>query len=341
MSTRNAWLGMIAALIIPVSASGQDEAPSRQGGFEIAPFIGTFDDVPEYDPDDSDDFVDPAGNPFFGAYLDYHFPAGLFIEGEFGFIPLEYAPAGETRRDTNLLVLGLGLGYNIPLGDKAQLYLDAGLGSFRWSPDGLDSESDFSLNYGTGLRVFLSDDFAVRFDARMHQLKALHGTSSTADAQGETMFAPTLTIGGSFFIRGDDDPEPMPAVEPEPEPEPEPEEPAPAMTFEHVLFDSDSAELDSTARNILQDVGRVLISRPGDVEIRGHADATASESYNEELSQRRAEAVRTYLLENFPQLESDRFRLQAFGESMPVAENETPEGRRLNRRVVIMVGEGR
>jgi OOP family OmpA-OmpF porin len=64
----------------------------------------------------------------------------------------------------------------------------------------------------------------------------------------------------------------------------------------------------------------------------GHTDSTGNEPYNEALSERRAESVRSYLVENF-ELDADKLFARGFGEKSPIASNDTIEGRQRNRRV--------
>lgn len=70
-----------------------------------------------------------------------------------------------------------------------------------------------------------------------------------------------------------------------------------------------------------------------DVAIEGHTDSTGSETYNQQLSQRRAEAVVDVLVNQFG-IARDRLKPQGFGEANPVASNDTAEGRAENRRVM-------
>jgi outer membrane protein OmpA-like peptidoglycan-associated protein len=67
----------------------------------------------------------------------------------------------------------------------------------------------------------------------------------------------------------------------------------------------------------------------------GHTDAIGSDAYNQSLSERRAEAVRRYLINGG--ITPERIRTEGFGESRPVASNETDEGRAQNRRVELRV----
>ncbi len=66
--------------------------------------------------------------------------------------------------------------------------------------------------------------------------------------------------------------------------------------------------------------------------VAGHTDSTGNEPYNEALSQRRAESVRNYLMENF-ELDADKLFARGFGEKAPIVSNDTIDGRQRNRRV--------
>ncbi|HEX2644261.1 MAG TPA: OmpA family protein [Thermoanaerobaculia bacterium] len=103
-----------------------------------------------------------------------------------------------------------------------------------------------------------------------------------------------------------------------------------------VLFDVDSATLDSDGRMTLEDVAGVLGEyNKTAVVIQGHTDSTGSEEHNQELSERRAKSVQNYLVTRG--VDPDRLATLGFGESEPVASNDTESGRRQNRRVDIML----
>jgi len=70
------------------------------------------------------------------------------------------------------------------------------------------------------------------------------------------------------------------------------------------------------------------------VSVEGHTDSVGSEAYNRRLSERRARAVRDYMVENG--ISPSRIATRGFGKSRPVASNETAEGRAQNRRVEII-----
>lgn len=73
-----------------------------------------------------------------------------------------------------------------------------------------------------------------------------------------------------------------------------------------------------------------------DAMVEGHTDSTGNDAYNQALSQRRAEAVRQALIKGH-NISPDRLKAKGYGESSPIADNKTAEGRAQNRRVVIRV----
>lgn len=103
-----------------------------------------------------------------------------------------------------------------------------------------------------------------------------------------------------------------------------------------ILFDFDSAALRSESRRTLTDMSDVFEKYPKQsIVVEGHADSVGSDAYNQTLSEKRADAVRDYLVREGTA--SSRIRAVGFGESRPKASNETAEGRQLNRRVEIKI----
>jgi outer membrane protein OmpA-like peptidoglycan-associated protein/opacity protein-like surface antigen len=124
-----------------------------------------------------------------------------------------------------------------------------------------------------------------------------------------------------------------------PEPEPKPEPKPVTYTFKDVNFEFDSARLTSAGETRLREIGDILVTAEDLwVSVEGHTDSVGDEAYNMTLSRRRAEAVRDFLVEHYSQLNTGQFTVQDFGEARPVADNDTAEGRRTNRRVEIKVG---
>jgi outer membrane protein OmpA-like peptidoglycan-associated protein len=106
-----------------------------------------------------------------------------------------------------------------------------------------------------------------------------------------------------------------------------------------VLFASGKATLLPDARVRLDQVADVLLENPErTLTIEGHTDSQGSDRHNSDLSQRRADAVRSALVaKGYP---SERIEANGLGEGQPVADNASTEGRANNRRVEIVVARG-
>jgi OOP family OmpA-OmpF porin len=134
-------------------------------------------------------------------------------------------------------------------------------------------------------------------------------------------------------------PPPAPVVVAPPAPAPAP---APVVTTEKVsyssdaLFDFDKAVLKPAGKEALDDLTTKLQGINLEVIIAvGHTDSVGSDSYNDKLSVRRAEAVKAYL--QTKGVEPNRIYTEGKGKKQPVASNKTSEGRAQNRRVEIEV----
>ncbi len=100
-----------------------------------------------------------------------------------------------------------------------------------------------------------------------------------------------------------------------------------------MFFDTNSAVLKPESYAELDSMARFLADVPsarGIVE--GHTDSVGADAYNLALSQRRADAVRKYLIDKG--VAADRLQAKGYGETQPAADNKTAEGRSQNRRVV-------
>jgi outer membrane protein OmpA-like peptidoglycan-associated protein/plastocyanin len=108
------------------------------------------------------------------------------------------------------------------------------------------------------------------------------------------------------------------------------------ITLRGVNFQVGKAALTSDAKDILDGVAATLVSQSAvHVQVAGHTDGTGAEAANQALSERRARAVVRYLVSHG--VGADRLEAVGYGESMPVADDGTPEGRELNRRVELKV----
>jgi OOP family OmpA-OmpF porin len=106
-----------------------------------------------------------------------------------------------------------------------------------------------------------------------------------------------------------------------------------------VNFDFDKDVIRADAAVILDEAASILTENHSgaSVRIEGHADWTGPDAYNQGLSERRASSVRKYLVSHG--VDASRLTTAGFGESRPIASNDTREGRALNRRVELQVEE--
>lgn len=231
-------------------------------------------------------------------------------------------------------IYAVGLGANFFLGQNFYLHGDA-----------MGGDSTL-LNAGIGLH-FGGESWALRAEALFH--------SDDGDYE-ETQFNVGLHIPIGSRAVPTEVVEPIQVVAPEPTPAPAPvappcELPGPGqpMTLDGckagdvivlrgVNFEFDKSKLTVNAKTLLDMVADALLARTDiKVEIDGHTDAKGSDAYNQKLSERRAQAVKDYLSGRGVSL--TRMTFIGFGESKPIATNETDEGRELNRRVELKVTE--
>lgn len=107
------------------------------------------------------------------------------------------------------------------------------------------------------------------------------------------------------------------------------------LNLKGVNFDNDSAVLRADASTTLDQAAESLKSWGNvKVEVAGHTDSRSSDAYNMTLSQNRANAVRDYLISKG--VDANRLTAKGYGESQPVADNATEEGRAQNRRVELI-----
>jgi outer membrane protein OmpA-like peptidoglycan-associated protein len=108
------------------------------------------------------------------------------------------------------------------------------------------------------------------------------------------------------------------------------------VNLSDVLFDFNSANLKPGAREKLARVAGILSAHPDlHIQIEGHTDSVGSDDYNQRLSERRAESVRAYMVQQ--RVAPSVVGTAGFGESRPVATNGTASGRQQNRRVELVV----
>lgn len=228
--------------------------------------------------------------------------------------------------------------------DRIHYYVPAIWGAYEFMP----TESDWNVFAKAGLSVILNslgEDAAETVKETPAQLALGLGANyqflpnwmARADVDLYSRDARFLSVGVQYLLGS------TPDVTPQPTPEPRPttrittkevcEEFGNAL--DGVNFGNDASSLTPGAEQRLQKSIRILQENPElNVEIGAHTDAIASEDYNQALSQQRANAVLRYFIANG--IEPTRLSAVGYGESQPVASNETEVGRAQNRRVELI-----
>ncbi len=109
------------------------------------------------------------------------------------------------------------------------------------------------------------------------------------------------------------------------------------LTFDSgLLFDLNSFNVSAGTKSELDELAEILQKyEDTEVLLQGHTDSSGSESYNMELSENRAKSVRNVLVNDG--VDSRRFIIEGYGESLPIADNGSEAGRKQNRRVELAI----
>ncbi|MFN8641459.1 MAG: OmpA family protein [Candidatus Binatia bacterium] len=310
------WLSAAAVLFVASAGSAQLADDIKNAVTAGVPVVGA--DVGAALPISSTrQQADPGGS--IAPWVGWQIGSGT----GFTLTPLaQFQYAGFTG-DGSPSATSLGGGARASLNDEnAEIYVGAG-GGYYWGggpiDDGGGYDIDGGVNYelwrGTGLGIF------ARYD------------SVSSDSSDNTKFVTTgLEVRHRFL------PEPPPP----PAPAPVAAAPAPAppvkkkIVLRGVNFDFDKSNIRPDAVPILEEAAKTLKAESQlTVSVNGYTDSIGTEAYNQALSERRADAVKSYL-EKLG-VASGRLTARGFGESNPVASNDTEEGRAQNRRVELIV----
>ena len=105
------------------------------------------------------------------------------------------------------------------------------------------------------------------------------------------------------------------------------------VTLYGIQFDFNQANIKPESESVLKEVADLLKQEPDlKLGIQGHTDNVGKPAYNKQLSQKRADAVKDYLVQHF-QIDAARLTTEGFGDTHPIAKNDTDQGRAQNRRV--------
>jgi OOP family OmpA-OmpF porin len=352
----------LAAAILPSLASAQIPTGIRQRAIEIGA-VGRYTLFPE-----DETLVDPvfAG----GGRLAYYFLNNLALEGEVSFgvtKPTIPALGGRTDLDdVSHTLWDVRLLYNTPQRGRTSLHVGAGYGydgfgrlrQINVGPRGHGPTGLIGLRFFITPRVTLRGDVGGLYVIQQDEPRDQSNTNNNAQTD-EKRFEPSVRLGLGVLFRN----QPTTSVITQNVTRTDTVRVTSVDTVYRdrmdnavaggaggaggaganatvvigvVNFDFDRAEVSSDARRILDDIAASM-SRPEANRLRliltGNTDAIGGESYNNRLSERRAEAVRAYLATKG--ISAERLTPRAAGEQNPVASNNNPEGRATNRRVLI------
>ena len=342
----------VLALCATVLLCAPARAENLPKEWSITPFIGGYTYSTHYNED-----VNLTTSLLYGLRIGYNITKRWSLEAVGTYA---HALADEPIlyngdfRDNNAKMFGYRLEgqYNFLPDTDLALFVAAGLGGRILDYDVTERTHSFLIGYGLGFKYFFAKHWALRGDVR-------HLFLPNVNSDGKNNFE--YTLGISFLFGGKKD-EPLPAPKPQPKPAPVVvEEPAPIYKEEppplkcpntpvdlqvdkdgcpikiiirlNVLFDFDKADVKAKYHNEIKRVADYLKAYPNDnVTLEGHTDSRGSDEYNQKLSQRRVNNIKKYLVEQFG-INPDRMTAIGYGESRPIADNSTDEGRQLNRRV--------
>ncbi|MFH1156603.1 MAG: OmpW family outer membrane protein [Pseudomonadota bacterium] len=234
-------------------------------------------------------------------------------------------------------------------------YLAAGMGRVDLNYDRFDKTSENMANVGGGVKLFLSDTLALRGDIRY--IRTFDNDYRNMVVNLGIMFqfpfkkSPAVQMAAA-------EPEPVSKHEPAPPkekalppaaPAARPEPPAPVIPAAlptkrpepviidlKILFDFDKTIIKPSYYSQIEDLAQMLAAHPDiNLTIQGHTCNIGSEAYNQKLSLRRAESVKTFLVDRHG-VNPDRISVAGYGETRPETDNKTPASRKLNRRAIIV-----
>ncbi|MBI5675186.1 MAG: OmpA family protein [Nitrospirae bacterium] len=331
------FIAVVATFFVLLVSLGNVMAESKAGFFTLTPYLGGY------------SFSHEEGmknGSAVGLGFGYNYTDRLGVEAVFNYVDFK---TKSTNHNADAKLLRFDGLYDLMPKDKLAPYLAAGLGFIDVSSDNKEDGFSVLFDFGAGLKYSINDKLQLRGDVRNiyeidgsdnHQIYTVGITylfgkkepvrpvvekkapPAPADSDGDGVYddkdkCPNTPKG----IKVDSVGCPIPLTEK-------------VVIDLKVEFDFDKAEIKSVYNDHLQKVANFLTAYP-DAEgvIEGHTDSIGSEEYNHNLSHKRAENVRLYLIKNFG-VKADRLKAEGFGESKPIADNKTKEGRQMNRRVI-------
>jgi len=318
----------ISAITIGIAVAGA--MPAHADGPVIGTNVGAAIPLDKYRRTVSKDVGGTAG--FWGGYrvdLTDELGLSLLAQPQFTFFDTQRGCCDE-RDDQVSSLFSITGGPELSLQTGIiETYIGAQGGYYR-DMSGPIHDDGAGFNAGGGLRFEVVADTTVGLFGRYDYMNLVAAPHSDVARQ--------MVLAGFTFQRVFQPPPPPPrrAELPPPPPPPPPPPATRKIVLRGVNFDFDKSNIRADARPILDEAIRTLQEeRDIDVSVEGHTDAIGRDAYNQRLSERRAHAVADYLVRGG--ITRGRLSTRGFGESRPVADNSTEDGRAQNRRVELHV----
>jgi OmpA-OmpF porin, OOP family len=312
-------------------------AGERAGAVSISPFVGG------YVFDEGQPLL--KNRPAYGVRLGYDWTDYFATELVGDYVRAQYKAAD---RHLTALSYRLDLVYNITPHAPVVPYLAAGGGAETLRYYAIDggSSTDATANVGGGFKFFMGEDVALRADGRF--IKDFRGRHQESFDNWEYSLGLSFLFGGAREAAAEAT---TPAAEPAPAPQPEAAAPAPVpvpaaeptpghykyCVTMHIEFDIDRDVIRPEYREEVAKVGDFMKRYPTTTAvIEGHTDNVGTAEHNMELSQRRAESVVNFLVQNFG-IDRSRLTAKGYGFTRPIADNATDEGKQKNRRIEAII----
>ena len=285
---------------------------------------------------------------FIGKQLNRHFAVegGYYQLGTYGFDAV--TSDGRLSADARFRGLNLDLVGQMPLTERLSLLGRIGAAYTSAKTDFTGNrlnavtaphakESKVGLKAGLGLQYKLTESLSARWEVERYRVNDAIGNRGDIDTAGVGLIwkfgrpaaaAPVLEIVQA---------QPAAPVVVTETPPPPPQVTSEKVSFAaEALFDFDKAIVKPAGKAALDELLSKLVGMNTEVMVTvGHTDSIGSDAYNQKLSLRRAEAVKAYIVSKG--IDAARVYTEGKGESAPVADNSTAEGRAQNRRVTVEV----
>ena len=311
------WLALGVLPFVSLAAHAQ----VTEGSYSLSPYVGQNLIHNRQNLDDS---------LVYGARLGYAFTPHFSLEGALGFVDTNVedttitgAREGRYRSpvdDVEVNFYNLDALYHFHPDQRFNPYLVAGLGAARYSPEIADKDMA-TFNFGLGAKYWFNDNLGLRFDLRDYVV---------GEVFQESFNNIQATVGLAFAFGGHSKSTVQATAKPTPSaPASTRAAPAPqvrdevVLEFEDVHFAFDKSQLSNEAKSILRDSVATLKANPkAKVRIAGYTSASGTTEYNQALSERRAQAIKTFLISEG--IQTSRLTTIGYGDERPASHEKTP-----------------